>query len=85
MRQTQQFESIVRDLQFAMRTLIRTPGFSAAIIVTMAIAIGANSAIFSVIDGVLLRPLPYPQPRAPGPGVLEQSGVPRGFPSIPLT
>ncbi|HEX4810977.1 MAG TPA: ABC transporter permease [Bryobacteraceae bacterium] len=62
MRRTGQLESILSDVQFAARTLIHTPGFSAAIIVTMAIAIGANSAIFSVIDGVLLKPLPYPQP-----------------------
>ena len=62
MRQTEQVETIFRDLQFAMRTLARTPGFSVAIIATMAIAIGANSAIFSVIDGVLLKPLPYEHP-----------------------
>jgi predicted permease len=62
MRQTERIESILRDVQFAVRTLTRTPAFSAAIIATMAIAIGANSAIFSVIDGVLLRPLPYEHP-----------------------
>ena len=59
MRQTEPVEGLLRDVQYAMRTLARTPGFSVAIIATMAIAIGANSAIFSVVDGVLLRPLPY--------------------------
>lgn len=62
MRQTEQVETTFRDSLYAMRTLARTPGFSVAIIATMAIAIGANSAIFSVVDGVLLRPLPYPNP-----------------------
>ena len=49
-----------RDLQYGARTLAKTPGFAAIIVLTMALSIGANSAIFSVIHGVLLRPLPCP-------------------------
>jgi putative ABC transport system permease protein len=52
----------VRDFRQAFRTLARTPGFSLVIIVTLALGIGANSAIFSVVNAVILRPLPYPKP-----------------------
>jgi predicted permease len=61
-RGTQPIETTWRDLRYAVRTLRRTPGFAIIIVVTLALAIGANSAIFSVIEGVLLRPLPFAQP-----------------------
>ena len=54
-------ESIWRDLSHAFRTLRAAPGFAAAAVATLALAIGANSAIFSVVSGILLRPLPYEQ------------------------
>src|ERR1700733_15351356 len=57
-----QLETIWNDLRYAVRTLRRTPGFTVVLVLTLALAIGANSAIFSVIYGVLLRPLPYPHP-----------------------
>jgi len=50
-----------RDLQYAVRVLRRAPGFTAAIVLTLAVGMGANTAIFSVISGVVLRPLGYPE------------------------
>ena len=54
-------EDIVRDVRHMGRGLRRSPGFAIAVILTLALGIGANSAIFSVVDQLLLRPLPYPQ------------------------
>ena len=54
------FESVIQDVRYALRQLSLNPGFTAVITLTLALSIGANSAIFSVIEGVLLKPLPYP-------------------------
>ena len=54
-------ESILADLKFTLRRLRNSPGFAVTVLLTLAVGIGANTAVFSVVDGVLLKPLPYPQ------------------------
>ena len=87
-------DDLTRDLRHGVRTLGRTPTFTAVVLLTLAIGIGANTAVFSVVNSVLLRPLPYPQPErlvavwhtAPGAsGMANLTGDLRLSPSMYFT
>src|SRR4029079_957709 len=60
LRSPRRAEHVARDLRHGARGLRRSPGFSLAVILTLALGIGGNTAVFSVVDQLLLRPLPYP-------------------------
>ena len=65
----------VQDLRFAARQLRKSPGFSLAVLATLALAIGVNAAVFTLLDGFLLRPLPYPQADRLGVLLLHGEGT----------
>ena len=68
---------MLEDLSFAFRQMRRSPGFSAAVVITLALAIGVNTTVFSLLDGFLLRRLPYPQPQRLAALMTHEEGVSR--------
>ena len=70
--------SLLSDLRFATRQLIRKPGFTVVAVVTLSLGVGANTAIFSVVNGVLLRPLGFDEPDEIV--MVWESNPGRGFP-----
>ena len=77
------FEGALGDLRYALRQLVASPAFTIVMLLTLALSIGANSAIFSVIDGVLLKTLPYPHPARLARIFLSSSEYPK-FPLNPF-
>src|SRR5580704_17157399 len=68
-------ERLGQDFRFAMRQISRTPGFSFAVILTLALGIGVNTAVFSMVNGFMLRPLPYPDADRVASLILHVEGV----------
>lgn len=83
-RGTALLETTLGDLRYAIRSLLMHPGFTAGVVLTLALGIGANTAVFSLIESVLLNPLPYPQPdRIVSLALIDpRGGVPGASPAV---
>jgi putative ABC transport system permease protein len=76
-------QELTRDVRFGLRMLARSPGFTMVALITMALGIGATTAIFSVVNGVLLKPMPYPE--AERIVYLAENNLSRGWPTFALS
>jgi len=76
-------ETLSKDLNFGLRTMMRSPGFTLVALITITLGIGANTAIFSVVNTVLLRPLPYRNPETLAVIWEKQENVDQESPSLP--
>jgi putative ABC transport system permease protein len=76
-------QAFIPDIRYALRTLRRSPGLTTVIVLSLAIGIGANTAIFSVVNALLLKPLPYPEPERLAVLWLRSPGIniPQDWPS----
>src|SRR3954465_15336884 len=75
--------NMLKDLSYAARTLLQSPGFAIAAVLSLALGLGANTALFSAVDAVLLRPLPYPDPDRITLVWSTSTAIPKGPLSIP--
>src|SRR5262249_3450435 len=66
---------LLNDLRFAVRQLRKNPGYALAVILMLTLGVGVNTAVFSLVNGFLLRPLPYPEPDRIGVLILHQQGI----------
>ena len=76
-------ENLLQDVRYGMRMLVKHPGFTAVVVLTLALGIGANTAIFSVVNGVLLSPLPFPNAKRVVSMFQDKPNFPKGSISYP--
>ena len=76
-------ETLLKDVRYGIRNLLKHPTFAATALITLAIGIGANSTIFSFVNGILLRPLPYPQSERLV--VINETALKQGVPSMSIS